>query len=283
MNSVLFRLLRYSGTAWFFREFIQRNKVTILLFHDMGKQDAERNFSWLKSHYNLIGLNDYLDAVANDGPLPVKALVITFDDGHAGNHELLTLIERMQIPVTIFLCSGIVGTNRHFWFRHSDKVIPELQRLKRLPETERLEQLKTMGFDKLRQYSDRQALSKDEILEMAPWVDFQSHTRFHPILPSCDDLTAEDEIINSKIQLENDYGFMIRSLSYPNGNYTDRDIELTRQAGYECGVTVDAGYNDRGTDLFRLKRVSVNDARTLDELVVKASGCFALLKHVLHA
>ena len=237
----------------------------------------------MKSHYNLIGLNDYLDAVANGDSLPTKSVVITFDDGHAGNYELLPLIERMQIPITVFLCSGIVGTNRHYWFRHSDEVTPELPRLKRLPEKERLERLKTMGFDKLQQYSDRQALSKEEILKMAPWVDFQSHTCFHPILPLCDDLTAEDEIVNSKVQLENDYGFRIRSLSYPNGDYSDRDVEIAKQAGYECGVTVDAGYNDRNADLFRLKRVSVNDAKTLDELIVKASGCFILLKRILRA
>jgi peptidoglycan/xylan/chitin deacetylase (PgdA/CDA1 family) len=283
MNSIVFRILRYSGIAWFFREFVQRKKVTLLLFHDLDKQDAERNFSWLKSHYNLIGLNDYLDAVVNGGPLPDKAVVITFDDGHAGNFDLLPLIEKMQIPITIFLCSGIVGTNRHYWFKHSDEVTPRLQQLKQLPEKDRQEQLRSMGFDKLQQYSDRQALSKDQILKMAPWVDFQSHTRFHPILPLCDDLTAKDEIVNSKIQLEKEYGFSIRSLSYPNGDYSSRDIEFAKQAGYECGVTVDAGYNDKNTDLFRIKRVSVNDAKTLDELIVKASGCFILLKRVLCA
>lgn len=283
MNRLVFRILRYSGVAWFFREFIQRDKVTLLLFHDMVKQDAERNFTWLKSHYNLIGLNEYLDAVANGSPLPAKAVVITFDDGHAGNYALLPLIKRMQIPITVFLCSGIVGTNRHYWFRHSDEVTPELPLLKRLPEKERLERLRTMGFDKLQQYSDRQALSKDEILEMAPWVDFQSHTCFHPILPSCDDLTAEKEIAGSRLQLEKEFGLRIRSLSYPNGDYSNRDIEIAKQAGYECGVTVDAGYNDRKTDPFRLKRVSVNDARSLDELIVKASGCFALLKRSFSA
>ena len=281
MNSSLFRLLRYSGIAWFFREFVQRNKVTFLLFHDMKQQDAERNFSWLKSHYNLISLNDYLDAVTHDSSLPKKAAVITFDDGHVGNYSLLPIIEKMQIPITIFLCSGIVGTNRHFWFKHSADVIPELQRLKSFPDKERLEQLKKMGYDKLQQYNDRQALSKAEVLRMTPWIDFQSHTCFHPILPLCDDLTAKDEIVNSKIQLEKEYGFRIRSLSYPNGDYSIRDIEFTRQAGYECGVTVDPGYNDRDSDLFRLKRISVNDAESLDELIVKASGCYILLKRLL--
>lgn len=280
MNKLLFRFLRYSGVVWVFREFVQRRKVTFLLFHDLSVQDATRNFSWLKNHYNLISLNDYLDAVAGRVSLPIKAAVITVDDGHSGNYCLLPVIKSLQIPITIFLCSGIVGTKRHFWFKHSDEVIPRLESLKIVSEKERLAQLRTMGYEKKQEYGDRQALSKDEIEEMAPWVDFQSHTCFHPILPQCEDKTAEEEIFMSKSQLEQEYGFRIRSLSYPNGDYSDRDIQLAKQAGYECGVTVDAGYNDRKTDLFRLKRVSVNDAKSLDELIVKASGVYVLLKRV---
>lgn len=264
-----------------FREFVQRHKVTFLLFHDLDAHDADCNFSWLKKHYNLIGLNDYLDAVGSGSSLPIKAAVITFDDGHVGNYDLLPVIKRLQIPITIFLCSGIVGTRRHFWFKHSDEVTPRLESLKKKSERERLAQLRLLGYEEKQEYDNRQALSKEEIEEMSPWVDFQSHTCFHPILPQCDDKIAEDEIIKSKAQLEQEYGFKIRSLSYPNGDYSDRDIQLAKQAGYECGVTVDAGYNDRGSDLFRLKRVSVNDAKSLDELIVKASGCYVFFKRVL--
>lgn len=280
MNSFVFKLLRFSGVTWFFREFVQRHKVTFLLFHDLDSINAELCFSWLKKHYSLIGLNDYLDAVKSGSPLPIKAVVITIDDGHAANYKLLPIIKREGIPITIFLCSGIVGTQRHFWFKHNDEVRPLRESLKKLPEAERLEQLKRVGYDKFREYDDKQALQKNEIEEMDPWVDFQSHTCFHPILPQCDDKTAEVEIVRSKLQLEKEYGFRIRSLSYPNGDYSERDIQLAKQAGYECGITVDAGFNDRQTDLFRLKRVSVNDAKTLDELIVKASGSYALLKQM---
>ena len=45
---------------------------------------------------------------------------------------------------------------------------------------------------------------------------------------------------------------------------------------------MDSGYNDTMSDLFRLKRFSVNDAKNTTELMVKATGCYALLKHRLH-
>lgn len=282
MSSLVYKILRYSGAAWLTREVVQRRKVTFLLFHDMSADDAERNFTYLKRHYNTIGLNDYLEAVQKRQMLPKKAVVITFDDGHISNYDMLPVIKRLHIPVTIFLCSDIVGTHRHFWFRHSQEVKATVESFKRMPNEQRLEELKAYGFEQGMEYSDRQALTKEQIEEMKPWVNFQSHTCFHPILPQCDDSTAHEEIAGSRHRLEDAFGLSVNALSYPNGDYSARDIRLAKEAGYMCGVTVDAGYNELGTDLFRLKRFSVNDAHTTTELMVKASGCYALLKNLLH-
>lgn len=282
MSGIVYKAIKWSGLAWLWREMVQRRKVTFLLFHDMEAADAERNFGYLKQHYNIIGLNDYLDAVHNKKHLPNKAVVITFDDGHISNYALLPIIKRMQIPVTIFLCSSIVGTHRHFWFRHSTEIKPQVEALKKIPNEQRLERLRQYGFVQEQEYDEIQALSKEQIEEMTPWVNFQSHTCFHPILPQSDYTTAENEIKDSKQQLEETFGLTINALSYPNGDYSERDIYLAQTAGYECGVTVDSGYNDMKTDLFRLKRFSVNDAKNTTELMVKASGCYALLKHRLH-
>lgn len=282
MSSIVYNMLHYSGAAWFIREFIQRRKVTFLLFHDMGAADAERNFSYLKRHYNIISLNDYLEAVQKRQPLPRKAVVITFDDGHVSNYDMLPIIKRLQIPVTIFLCSEIVGTRRHFWFRHSEKVRKEVESFKRMPNDQRLDALKPSGFEQEADYCDTQALQDGQIEEMKPWVDFQSHTCFHPILPQCDDDTAWKEIADSKQELEGRYKLTVSALSYPNGDYSARDIRLAKEAGYRCGVTVDTGYNDLKSDLFRLKRISAGDATSTTELMVKACGLYALLKHRLH-
>lgn len=282
MSNIVYKILRWSGVAWLWREVVQRRKVTFLLFHDMEADDAERNFGYLKRHYNIIGLNDYLDAVNDNRKLPSNAIVITFDDGHASNYVLLPVIKKMEIPVTIFLCSSIVGTQRHFWFRHCEEMKSRVELFKKMTNEQRLKELDAYGFVQQQEYADTQALQKEQIDEMKPWVNFQSHTCFHPILPQCDDATAEKEIAESKNQLESSFGLTINSISYPNGDYSTRDIQLAKEAGYKCGVTVDSGYNDINTDLFRLKRFSVNDAKSTAELMVKASGCYALLKHRLH-
>ena len=282
MSNIIYKALRYSGAAWLWRETVQRGKVTFLLFHDMEAADAERNFTYLKRHYNIISLQEYLQAVQTKSRLPRKALVITFDDGHASNYALLPVLQRLEIPITIFLCSEIVGTQRHFWFRHSEEMKPQVESLKRLTNQERLRRLEAFGFGQETEYNDRQALNDKEIKEMTSVVDFPSHTCFHPILPQCNETEARHEIIDSKHHLEDRYGLEINTLSYPNGDYSVRDIQLAQEAGYTCGITVDSGYNSLRSDLFRLKRFSVNDAHTTEELMVKACGLYALIKHKLH-
>lgn len=253
------------------------------MFHDITVEKAVHVFTFLKKHYNVIPLSDYLEAVKTGRHLPSKAMIITFDDGFAGNYQLLPLIKKFHIPLTIFLCSDIVGTHRHFWSNHCEKFISfdDIEHLKTLPNSELLEKLKKFGFEQTKEFDDTQALTREQIEEMRPWVDFQAHTCFHPILPQCDDDTARDEITLSKQHLERDFGFVINTLAYPNGDYSPRDIRLAKEAGYTCAITVDPGYNDLQTDLFRLKRFSVNEVPTMDEFIVKASGCFAIIKNLI--
>ncbi len=119
MKKILFKLLRISGLPVFFRLFIQRNKVTILLFHDISRKTSEQTFSYLSKRYNILDLNDFIDAVErkDESKIPKKALIITFDDGHIRNHEMLPVLMNMNIPITIFLCASIINTNRHFWWK----------------------------------------------------------------------------------------------------------------------------------------------------------------------
>ena len=113
---------------------------------------------------------------------------------------------------------------------------------------------------------------------MKHYVNFQSHTQYHPILPKCNKREARKEIFGSKEILENKYGLKINSISYPNGNYSERDILLLKEAGYKCGITVDFGYNTIETDIFRLKRLDVNDTDDINELIVKASGVWQFFR-----
>jgi peptidoglycan/xylan/chitin deacetylase (PgdA/CDA1 family) len=150
-----------------------------------------------------------------------------------------------------------------------------------MANAERLRLLQTAGCTRQMEHAQPHALTRRQIEEMKPWVDFQSHTLFHPCLPRCSRAEAQEEIASSRDQLRRQYGVEANAISYPHGDYSDRDIELCRQAGYDCGITVDFGFNTVKTDRFRLKRLSVNDTNDLNELIVKASGLWDFVKMLL--
>jgi peptidoglycan/xylan/chitin deacetylase (PgdA/CDA1 family) len=277
MKELLFAVIRYSGLPFCFREIFQRKKVTILLFHDISPENAEIMFGFLKKHYSVISLQDFIRTDPGSWNFPKKALIITFDDGHKGNYALLPVIRKLNVPVTIFLCAGIINTKRHFWFtvKHPEYSFYDFERMS---NRSKLSALKDAGFTPETEYEDAQALTGKEIEEMAPRVDFQSHTLFHPFLPGCTAEEAEQEISGSKSLLEQEFGLTIDAFSYPNGDYSDRERDLCIKAGYRCAITLDSGSNSADTDLFCLKRLSVNDTTDINELVVKASGFWSFFK-----
>jgi peptidoglycan/xylan/chitin deacetylase (PgdA/CDA1 family) len=279
MRKLAFLLLRYSGLPFLFREIIQRNKVSILLFHDISKETAEKTFGYLSRKYNILDLNDFIEACEkrNSNHIPKKAMIITFDDGHKQNYEMLPIIKKYNIPVTLFLCAAIVNSNKKFWFEFTHPSISKPE-LKRMPNKERLQIMAKFGFVPDKDFGISQALSKSQIDEMKDYINMQSHTMFHPILPQCDFDEAKNEIFKSKEVLENEFGLNINTIAYPNGDYSEREINLSKDANYKCGVTVDFGYNTINADLFRLKRYCSNDTSDLNELIVRASGLWAFLK-----
>ena len=62
MKKMIFKVLRYSGLPFLFREIFQRNKVSILLFHDISNNTALQTFKYLNRNYNIICLNEFIEA-----------------------------------------------------------------------------------------------------------------------------------------------------------------------------------------------------------------------------
>jgi peptidoglycan/xylan/chitin deacetylase (PgdA/CDA1 family) len=284
LDRSIVRRLAFAGLRWSLlptlaREIFQRRKVTILVYHAPAPQVFDVHLTVLKRVYRLVSLSDYISAreFGRTDDLPPKALIVTLDDGHRTNRALKAVIEKHRVPVTIFACSGILGTQRRFWFLHSPAA-QMVQRLKTVGDGQRLDILRDSGFEETRDFGERQALSDRDVDELKPVVDFQSHTRFHPILPQCPTERAQVEIADSRDDLEARLGSPVYALAYPNGSYCDRDVELARSAGYRCALTLDRGSNSRTTPLLRLRRTCVPDDADSHELLVKASGVWGLLR-----
>lgn len=275
---LVFAALRFTGVPFVLRQTVQRRGVTVLCYHDPRPIDLERQLAKLMQLYNVVSMRQFLDWRNGKATVPPRSLVITFDDGHRGNHSLRELFTTYAVPVTIFLCSGIVGTRRSFWWKWVPNGIRE--NFKHLPDIERQKRLAEYGYTERREYSIRQALSNQEIAELRDVADLQCHSRFHPILPRCSDEKARDEIEGAKAELKSRFGLEIYAFAYPNGDWCERDARLVEHAGYDCAFTIDGGYNSRATDSYRLHRMRMSDAGSVDEAIVKASGLWSLAERI---
>lgn len=278
LGDALCLLVRLTLLPRVVRYLLQRNRVTILLYHSPTPRTFATHVRTLRKIYNLISLESFVAALGQGtvSKLPSRSLVLTFDDGHRSNYKLIDVIRELPASPTIFLCSGIVGTESPYWF----DVVPDPEALKRVSDDERLVRLAEETDDAgLRR---RAALTGDEVKELTPYVDFQSHTVSHPILPRCSAEKALRELTDSRTQLESTYDLGVYAIAYPNGDYSPRELLLARRAGYRCGVTVDFGFNGQTTDPFRLKRIAVNDDKDgANVVVLKACGIWGALRSLL--
>jgi len=274
-----FLALRLTLIPLVIRAVLQRRTVTILAYHAPTPDVLEAHVRVLRRLYNFVSLSDYLDARRRGDlrALPRRALIITMDDGHSGNYALKDVIAKYKLPLTIFVCSGLVDTCRRFWFLH-DETRPIVQQLKRVGDADRLAVLAMTGFGELAEFGERQALSAAELHELKTIADVQSHTVLHPILPRCSRERAESEITRSREDLERLLDRDIYAFAYPNGEYTDRELHLVEQAGYKCAVSLDPGFNSARTPVFCLRRICIPDDAGRHELIVKTSGFWQVLQ-----
>ena len=262
LKNMVGTLICLSGIHILIREWICRNRVAILMYHDAKAPVFEKHVAYLSRHYTIISLDTLVSAIHQKdfSRIPAKSVVITIDDGHAGNIELLPLFKRYRVHPTLFVCTQIINTHRHFWFKIEGQSKAERERLKRLPNAERLAHLKrTADFEPENVYPDRQALNIAEMKEMVGSVDFQPHTQSHPILPPCTETECRQEILGSKADLEKLLKVECSHFSYPNGDYTEREIEILKAGGFRSARTTVIGWNTLKTQPYRLKTVPVAD------------------------
>ena len=77
----------------------------------VSPEHFEEQIRYLKEYFPILRFEE-------DWKLPGdKGVVITFDDGYGDNYDYaLPILERYQIPATVFVCTGYVGLGREYWW-----------------------------------------------------------------------------------------------------------------------------------------------------------------------
>jgi peptidoglycan/xylan/chitin deacetylase (PgdA/CDA1 family) len=130
------------------RPIARRAEAVILMYHRIGDPGCDpwrlavrperfaQHLDVLRRNARPIGLRR-LAKELGEGTLKPGAVAITFDDGYANNlYEAKPLLERHEVPATVFVTSGMVGRDREFWW---DELEAILLSPPNLPHTLRLE------------------------------------------------------------------------------------------------------------------------------------------------
>ena len=82
----------------------------------VSPETFESHMTQLKELFEPIHLSQWLDKKNNGENLPMRSCAVTFDDGWADNYEFaFPILQKLNIPATIFLVSDMIGSKQQFW------------------------------------------------------------------------------------------------------------------------------------------------------------------------
>jgi peptidoglycan/xylan/chitin deacetylase (PgdA/CDA1 family) len=219
----------------------------ILIYHRIAdvKDDPHRlcvspsNFQeqmrYLKENFNIIPLVKLVQDIRNK-KIQNNSMVITFDDGYVDNlHNALPVLEKFNIPATIFLTSDYIGLDKPFYW--DENTTPEY----------RGRPMTTYEAKKL---------SSSRLIEIG------GHTASHPKLATLPETDQSREINEGKKRLEEILGIPLLSFAYPFGgkdSFDDKTIALVKKAGYHYAC---ANIHERATNnsnIFALPRFIIRN------------------------
>lgn len=97
-------------------------------------------------------------------------------------------------------------------------------------------------------------------------IEIGDHTFSHPDLTTVSSTEVENEIAESKKELESRLGKDIISFCYPSGKYNDAVIDIVRKSGYKIAVTTKSGIGEF-FNLLALHRYRINNDTNIESFL----------------
>lgn len=286
-----------------------RSRVVILMYHRVTETSSDpwnlcvspkhftEHLKILQDNYLVLSLHDLLLSLKN-ARLTKRGVVLTFDDGYADNFwNAKPLLEKYEVPATVFVASGSVDKNGFWW----DKLEQVLLQPRKLPKSLQLNvqgrsyEWSTANSDERRHVymaihrilqplstSDRdqvmtelfawadidqtgcpdyRPLTTTELIQLAQseFIDIGAHTVTHPLLSVMSQTDQSEEIIGSRQKLTAILGRRVDTFSYPYGKFTSETVDIVKSAGFEMALTTEKNAVEVGANHFQLGRFEVGD------------------------
>ncbi|MCG7988076.1 MAG: polysaccharide deacetylase family protein [Candidatus Thiodiazotropha weberae] len=309
-KKAIINLLALGGIPRIIQRFQSYNSVTVLAYHCvvdkpldvwdwcfLDKEQFRKQIRYLVRSFKVVSLSEAVQRIQNN-QIEEPTAVITFDDGfHNIYSQAFPILQEFNVPATIFLATGTIGSDRTIWFTRLLRAIIETQSsqlkwngeqyylhtanykkesslqlqatLKLLPapllEKSLCEIEERLGFEPDSPIPDGSVfrmLTNDTIQLMrdSGLIEFGAHTVNHTILSKLDSSLKKEEIQASTADVELMAGDTCRFFAYPNGRLEDFDSEsmrLLKEMGIEAAVTMVPGQNKGDSPMMELNRYGI--------------------------
>lgn len=283
-----------AGGTWLTR-YRYRNGVRILMYHRFPQTHAlEEQCIHLTRYYRPVSMSQVGSWADNGEEIPANAIVVTVDDGYRDFYtEAFPVLSRYSIPAIVYLATDMLDQRSCLWVdwvrvlfqsagKGADAAFQEKERLKRLPNEERLARLERLpgelGISPAPDLpKDLEPLHWGEVREMSgKGIEFGAHTMSHPILARLESREKlKNELAGSKARIEAETGAPVRHFCYPNGlaaDFTQETLSVLAECGYQTSVVGEMGINYPGANPYLLRRIGMEpDFRGL-KFAQKAAG-----------
>jgi peptidoglycan/xylan/chitin deacetylase (PgdA/CDA1 family) len=274
--------------------------------------DFDRQMQYLAKWFHVVSLKDIVEWLDGRKDLPPYAALITFDDGYLDNYtSAFPILRKYDLSALVFLTTGHIGTDSPFYwdmaaycFAHtrSDHLTfpdgrvehwssqPELDRvsknwielMKTLPQTEKeiyVQNLPVLlGVSTPAGYFQKLMMDWDQVREMQrAGIEFGAHTMHHPILTRIPPEQVQEEVVGSKIRIEEELREPVLGFAYPNGQASDLNEGIEKiiaESGIRAAFTLLNGPSSLGEvrrNPYAIRRVFISHRHSLPEYAMLLS------------
>jgi peptidoglycan/xylan/chitin deacetylase (PgdA/CDA1 family) len=184
-----------------------------------------------RNNYRVIRLRDLTDFLEGRAPLPQRAVVLTFDDGHvSAYHHVFPLLKKYGFPATFFLYTDFLNTRDGLSWA----------------------QIREMAATGLADFQPHSKTHSNLIVRRPGETDQQYRSRL------------DSEIRIPRDLIQRNVGNKVSDYAYPYGDANEIVLEHIAQTGYRLGLTVNAGGNPFFSHPLMLRRTMIYGEHNLE-------------------
>ncbi len=315
----LFRFINRKNLLILFYHGITEHNRFINIYHITKRSFESQIYYLKKKGYNFISLENWIKNSKTRKKMFKNCVFLTFDDGFQNViKNAYPIMKKYSVIGCFYVVTELVGTDHLLWGDFLDLIIQKhkensfyfVYKNQKYEYSLRTKELRKKTLDEikyklrrlnnssrkshLQQFSiannihnfegvlnDYRIVTWDELKSLDKKIlEIGCHSKTHTDLDMLEnEEDYKEELLSSKIKLENEIGYNINHLSYPNGIYNEEIINYLKKYGFKTGVTVKRGFNNPDINVFELRRIMGIDDFILFKC--KVSGLYYFLKKIL--